>query len=79
LKEKAAFRAVSILERHVVEWVDRVSLKWVPINDYVLKITTERLMSELSVISQEDYADFVVSNGWINNLKQAKQGKQGRS
>jgi len=67
-----------ILERHVVEWVDRANLKRVPINDYVLKITTEKLMSELSVISQEDYKDFVVSNGWINNLKQGKQGKQAK-
>jgi len=68
-KKKQRSEQFPIFERHVVEWVDRANLKWVPINDYVLKITTEKLMSELSVISQEDYTDFVVSNGWINNLK----------
>jgi len=68
-KKKQCSEQFPILEHHVVEWVDRANLKRVPINDYVLKITTEKLISKLSVISQEDYTDFVVSNRWINNLK----------
>lgn len=69
-KKKQRFQQFLALERHVLEWIDRANQNRVAINDYVLKVATEKLMAELGSDYKEDYTDFNVSNGWIHNLKQ---------
>ena len=56
------------LEYHLLKWVDRVNQYRVAINDYVLKVTAEKLIVELTY--KEDYMGFNISNGWIQNFKQ---------
>ena len=51
------------LKCHLLKWVDRVNQYRVAINDYVLKVTAEKLMVELTY--KEHYMGFNISNGWI--------------
>ena len=54
--------------------MDRANEQHVVVSDDVLCMATEELMSVLVTHwptrnLEEDYADFVMSNGWLSNLK----------
>ena len=71
-KKKQRTAQFPLLEEHLVEWVDRANHKRVAINDFVLKVAAEELVSGLSSVSMhpEDYTDFVFPNGWLHRVKQ---------
>ena len=60
-----------VLELHLAEWVDRANKEYILVTDDVLRIATEEMISRLSTTLTtlaEDYTDFNISNGWLNNL-----------
>lgn len=83
-KKKQRAAQFPLLEDHLIEWVDRANHKHIAINDFILKAATEQLVIMLSNIPShveiEDYTEFVISNGWLYNVKQrnALSGKKMR-
>ena len=53
----------------MVEWVDRANMAHVMVSEHVMKTAAQRLMAALPP-NDEDYSDFIISNGWLNGVKQ---------
>ncbi|KAF8424322.1 hypothetical protein EV426DRAFT_712090 [Tirmania nivea] len=56
-KKKQRTSQYPILEQYLIEWVDRANQKHISINDFVLLITTERLIAKLEALPSHPEQD----------------------
>ena len=69
-KKKNRTQLFPVPEHHPAEWVDRANEQHIQVTNDVLRIATEQLTELLSATTpEEDYSDFVASNGWLNRVK----------
>lgn len=70
-KKKERSAQFPILEKYIVEWIERANDMRVHVTDHVLLLVAEKLSRELMClpVHAEDYSNFKFSNGWLGNFK----------